>query len=72
MTKVVANGGFTALADGDSKTAELMCTAAGEYAFERAVNNALRQGSRGHDQKAELDSQAAHDKAGRQQGQENR
>ena len=54
MTKVVANGGFTALAEGDSKTTELMCTAAGEYAFERAVNNALRRGARGRNKKARL------------------
>ena len=54
MTKVVASGGFTAMADGDSKTTELMCTVAGEYAFERAVNNALRKGAKGHGQKAEL------------------
>ncbi len=54
MTKVVANRGFTALADGDSKTIELMCTEAGEYAFERAVNNALRRGARGRNKKAKL------------------
>ena len=54
MTSVVTSGGFTALAGGDSKTTELMCMVAGEFAFERAVRNALRQGSRGSSNKAEL------------------
>ena len=54
MTKVVSNGGFTAIAGGNNKTIELMCTAAGESAFEASVNKALRRGSRGRDNKARL------------------
>jgi hypothetical protein len=52
MTAVVSRGGFTKLADGHSKTIELMCTAAGETAFEIAVNRAIRKRLRGKDNAA--------------------
>lgn len=46
MAKVMTNGGFTKLAEGDPKSLEDMCGVAGEVAFERAVQIALR-GHRG-------------------------
>lgn len=52
LTKVAATGGFTRIADGDSKSIELMCTAAGETAFEIAVNRAIGRRSRGRDNAA--------------------
>jgi hypothetical protein len=52
LTKVVSQGGFTRIADGDSKSIELMCIAAGETAFEIAVNRAIGRGSRGRDNAA--------------------
>jgi hypothetical protein len=52
MSAIAARGGFTQLADGDSKTIEYMCTAAGETAFEIAVDKALRARSRGRDNAA--------------------
>lgn len=41
MAKVMANGGFSELAEGDPKSLEDMCGVAGEAAFERAVRIAL-------------------------------
>lgn len=49
LTKVIAQGGFTRLANGHSKTIERLCTAAGETAFEIAVNRAIGRRSRGKD-----------------------
>jgi hypothetical protein len=49
LTKVVARGGFTRIADGDGKSIELMCTAAGETAFEIAVRRAIGRRARGRD-----------------------
>jgi hypothetical protein len=49
MAKVIGQGGFTRLANGDAKTIEYMCTAAGETAFKIAVNRAIGRRSRGRD-----------------------